>query len=103
LTKIGLNGTGVTGDIANLKLLRNLTWINLNTTDVSGDIEHLKSLENLDRIWLGNLVVTGDIAHLKSLPKLSDIDFEFTDVYGDKIAFHEYRESEGLPECKLYL
>ena len=35
------------------------------------------------------------------LPKLNDIDFEYTNVYGDEIAFHEFRESSGLSECEV--
>ena len=61
----------------------------------------LVSPPKLTVINLGGTGVTGDIEHLKSLPKLNDIEFEYTNVYGDEIAFHEFRKSSGLSECEV--
>ena len=127
LTEISLAGhIGVSGDIADLKLLPNLTVIHFAVTMVTGDIEHLKSLPNLTSIALGLTSVTGDIIHLKSLPKLTEIrlseahvmgdikhlktlpnltyiDISWTGVTGDGNAFCNYRNNTGLESCELYM
>jgi hypothetical protein len=56
----------------------------------------------LTTIILFGTGVTGDIENLKSLLNLTYISLSFTGVTGDTEAFHEYRESEGLPYCDIY-
>ena len=102
LTKIYLKNTGVTGNIKDLKSLQNLTIINLYDTSVTGDIEHLKLLQKLTKIYLKNTGVTGNIEHLQSLQNLTIINLYDTSVTGDEEAFHDYRESAGLPYCDIY-
>ena len=89
------------GMVVHLKSLLNLTEIYLYDTGVSGNIEHLESLQNLTYINLSGSGVTGNIEHLQSLQDLTEIGLENTGVTGDKEAFHEYRESEGLPYCDI--
>ena len=103
LTTIDLRYTRVTGNIEHLKSLQNLTRIYLDNTGVTGDIEHLKLLQKLTKIYLKNTGVTGNIEHLQSLQNLTIINLYDTSVTGDEEAFHEYRESEGLPYCDIYL
>ena len=101
LTVINLNNTCVTGDIAHLKSLPKLTDIRLFNTGVTGDIAHLKSLLKLTVISLGGTGVTRNIVHLKSLPNLTQIYLGGMGVTGDMKEFLDYRESAGLPYCKI--
>ena len=103
LTTIDIYNTRVTGDIVHLKSLPNLSYIDLGNTGVSGDILHLNSLPNLSYIDLYVTGVTGNVAYLKSLPNLTHIVLGQTGVTGELDSFHEYRESEGLPYCDIYL
>jgi hypothetical protein len=83
LTEIWLEGTGVTGDIIHLKSLLSLTEIRISQTGVTGDIVHLKSLRNLTGIGLSQTGVSGDIAHLNSLRNLTHINLTSSGVEGN--------------------
>ena len=83
LTKIDLNGTRVTGNIAHLESLRKLSVIKLTGKRVTGNIAYLKLLPNLTKIDLSSTGVTGNIAYLKSLPNLTNIGLWKTGVTGD--------------------
>ena len=86
----------VTGDIVHLKSLPELTNIQLNGIDVTGDIVHLESLRKLTYIGLSKMGVTGDIAHLKSLRKLTYIGLSFTDVVGDILHLKSRRKLKDI-------
>ena len=83
LIEINLSCSSTTGDIINLKVLKNLNSLYFYHTDMFGDIEHLKSLSNLKEIVIAGTDITGDIVHFKSLHNLTVIILCDTSVYGD--------------------
>ena len=110
LTKIDfrIGFTGITGNIADLTSLRNLTDIkiinrfgNWFASQVTGDIVHLKSLPELTNIYLDSIDVSGDIAHLKSLLKLTEIGLYDTDVTGDIVHLESLRKLTYIGLSKM--
>ena len=83
ITRLSLNNTQVTGDIAALGRLTNLTLIHLVNTQVTGDIAVFGRLTNLTDIPLVNdTKVTGDISIYRNT-RGSQLRFTGTSVYGD--------------------
>ena len=72
----------VSGDIANLSELKNLTNLGLLNTQVSGDIASLAGMTKLSYVSLANTQVSGDVASLSGLKNLT-ILFAGKNNYGD--------------------
>ena len=88
----------VSGNIASLRELRNLTVLSLYRTQVSGDIDSLSELQNLTQLDLDNTQVSGDIASLSELRNLTDLSLVGTQVEGDEQAL-----KSKLPSCYIRL
>ena len=72
----------VSGDIASLSELKNLTNLGLLGTQVSGDIASLAGMTKLNYVSLANTQVSGDVASLSGLKNLT-ILFAGKNNYGD--------------------
>ena len=72
----------ISGDIANLSELKNLTNLGLSNTQVRGDIASLAGMARLDYVSLLNTQVSGDIASLSELKNLT-ILFAGSNNHGD--------------------
>jgi hypothetical protein len=73
----------VSGDIASMRGLTNLTILNLRSTAVSGDIAALSGLVDLTVLYLFSTAVSGDIAALSGLVELTVLYLYSTSVSGD--------------------
>ena len=110
LTEVNLQDTRVFGNIQVLQGLQNLIKFYLSGM-IFGDIQVLQGLRNLTSLWLGSTGVTGDIEVLQELPNLTAFSLRDTRVTGNtcsdgtavKEAFHNYRKSHGLEECKVLM
>ena len=58
---------------------------------------------NLTEINFASTGVTGDIEVLQELPNLTAFFLHQTGVTGNKEAFHNYRDTHELEECKVYM
>ena len=83
LTGLHLSYTGVTGDVAPLAALTQLTGLYLDGTGVTGDVAPLAALTQLTVMSLHNTGVTGDVAPLAALTQLTGLHLSYTGVYGD--------------------
>ena len=83
ITRLFLENTQVTGDIAVFGKLPNLIVLHLDNTQVTGDIAVLDKLTSLTSLSFENTQVTGDIAVLGKLTSLTSLSFENTQVTGD--------------------
>lgn len=72
----------VSGDIASLSELKNLTNLALSNTQVSGDIASLSKLKSLNILGLSSTQVSGNVASLSGLKNLT-ILFAGKNNYGD--------------------
>ena len=73
----------MTGDIGNLRALKNLQHLCLTNTKVTGDISCLNALTSLQKLYLFHMKVTGDISGLNSLTSLQELWLGDTQVTGD--------------------
>jgi len=104
LTTFELNDTSVFGNIQVLQGLQHLTEFALSFTGVFGDIQVLPEFIHLTRFWLGGSHVFGDIQVLQGFQNLTHFSLGHNpSVTGDENAFHNYRETHGLKECKVYM
>ncbi len=83
LTVLYLAGTQVSGDISSVSGLTNLTNLQLYHTQVSGDIASVSELTNLTVLHLGSTQVSGDIASVSGLTNLTVLYLYSTQVSGD--------------------
>ena len=91
LTNLGLSSTQVRGDIANLKNLTALNILGLSNTQVSGDIANLSELKNLTNLGLSSTQVRGDIASLAGMTGLNYVSLANTQVSGDIASLSELK------------
>ena len=84
ITRLLLNNTQLTGDIAVLGKLTGINALQLNNTQLTGDIAVLGKLTGLTVLQLNDTQLTGDIAVLGKLTGISDIpSVNNTKVTGD--------------------
>jgi hypothetical protein len=83
LTYLSLSSTLVTGDIASLSGMVDLTYLNLSNTAVSGDIAALSGMVDLTTLGLFSTGVSGDITSLSGLVDLTYLNLRSTLVTGD--------------------
>jgi hypothetical protein len=83
ITKFGMSGTNVSGDISALSGLIGITELNVLNTKISGDISALSGMTGLTSIKLGNSSIEGDISALVNMTKLTSIDAPYLQVSGD--------------------
>ena len=88
LTRLNLQGTGVTGDISGFNSLVKVSYLRLDSTGVTGDISGFNSLVHLTALHLYNTGVTGDISGFNSLVNLTDLNLGITGVAGDISGFN---------------
>ncbi len=82
LEYISMNGTTLSGDIANIKAY-NLERLYLEATEVSGDIAHLSNFDKLRNVGLSSSYVTGDIVSLSEMTNIESLYLHYTEVMGD--------------------
>ena len=83
LTNLALSNTQVSGDIASLSKLKSLNILGLSSTQVSGNVASLSGLKNLTNLGLLGTQVSGDIASLAGMTKLNYVSLANTQVSGD--------------------
>ena len=95
ITRLFLDNTQVTGDIAALGKLTGIQVVHLDKTQVTGDIAVFGRLTNLTDIRLTNTQVTGDIAVFGRLTNLTDIPLiNDTKVTGDISIYRNTKSSQ---------
>ena len=97
ITKLFLENTQVTGDIATLGKLTGIQVVFLANTQVTGDIAALGKLSNITQVSLAYTQVTGDIAVFGRLTNLTDIpSLNNTKVTGDISIYRNTRKNRLL-------
>ena len=95
ITRLFLDNTQVTGDIAVFGKLPNITSLNLGKTQVTGDIAVFGKLPSLTKLSFENTQVTGDIAVFGKLPNLSEVpSVNNTKVTGDISVYKNTKENQ---------
>ena len=91
---VALSNTQISGDIAVLDKLVDITHLTLSNTWVSGDIAVLSKLTKLQYLTISSTKVTGDIAVLGKLHNLSSLpSVAYTNVSGDIAVYRNYTNS----------
>lgn len=88
---------GSTGDLESLADKNKLTVLSLNECDITGDIASLAGLTNLTAFNVsGCKDITGDIASLKGLTKITSINLTFTNLSGNCESIKSIRISDAI-------
>lgn len=74
------NSSGLTGDIAAITNLSNLSYLDFRSSGVSGDVASLATLTSLQYLYLHVTSVTGDVGDLATLTNIINMRINSTSV-----------------------
>ena len=104
LSRFNINSTDISGDLSGISNLTYLTMFDLSDTEVTGNLNALSPLTELREIWLDE-DVWGDISCLAPLHKLTKVFlWNMKEVTGDIKVFSGMRDLEELviKDCSIY-